>query len=231
MSKREDLRDAYAAMQDMSPEGKKKAPKVEVPLIARSARRPPRKFQVQLDKFNRSAGEKLFMHWNVKSVPRVSSTVNLDGHYSVEGWEGRWELWRPVNETMPFEVFAAIQPMVIDGVGPAVRLWRIQDDVKDIRLMHASGAEQVFQVGTARDPNEKDIKTLRLCDLYREGSGQVLKEIMDDPNAKKEADAESEFDDLADNLSSYYWSKAGGIYAVGDLPKDMTAQPKKILGG
>ena len=229
MSRREQLREAYEQMRELSPKSKRTAPEMAVPVLPRLSRKPPKRFQKLLDQFNKSAGEKLFAYWNTRSVPRVSGTVNADGQYTVSGWEGRWELWRPVNERMPFEAFVVIQPLVIQGIGPAVRLWRIQDDCKDVRLMHPSGAEQIFQVGTARQPDERDIKTLRLCDLYRDSPGKVMRELVDEPNAKMEEDAEKELDDLSAALTSFYWSKAGGIYALGQ-PEGMQKDTPLILG-
>ncbi len=225
-SEREAMREAYEVMREASPKSKRSAPEVEVPLLPRSTKKPPKRFQKALDRFNKSAGEQLFVYWNPRSVPKVSGTVNVEGSYTVLGWEGRWELWRPVTERMPLSVYAALHPMVIEGKGPAVKLWVMQENERQVVLQHSSGAQQVFRVGDARQPDQRDIKRLRLCDLYRERPGAVLRELLDDPNEALTAEGERELDELAQDLASYYWSKGGGIYAVNFDPK-AAAQPAK----
>lgn len=197
-----------------APRATKVPPKVEVPVLGVSNRKPPRGFQRLLDEFNRSSGESLFVYWNPRAVPKPSSTVSLDGHYANQGWDGRWELYRPVSERMSVKMLVMIQPVVVPGHGPAVKLWTIQDDPKPVKLQHPSGAEQIVQVGTPRNPDERDIRKLRLCDVYRDKPGAVVSEILDKHNESIESEQDKELDDLAHALTSYYWSKGSGQFAV-----------------
>lgn len=201
-------------MRAQAPPSKTGTPEMAVPVLPRSTRKPPKRFQKLLDEFNQSTGESLLIYWNPRAVPKISSTVNLDGNYTTQGYEGRWEIWRPVSERMPLEAFTMLQPVIIDGVGPAVKIKTLQSNERQINMIGPHGSQTVMTVGDVRDPTEYDIKRLRWCDAYQRRPGAVVKELIDDHNVETEEEAQSVMDDLVEDMVSYYWSKGNGIYAV-----------------
>ena len=194
-----------------SDELKKRNVKYEVPTLPEPVREVPVHFQELLDEFNHTTGERLIAYYNPIAVPKVSKTINITGTYTILDKEGRWELWRPIPETLTMEDFIACDPTLIRGFGMCTRLWTIQDNVRSLPCceykLDGSVRNLTATVGDYREPDERDIKILRWCDTARtpEGAQSVMEEIYGKWNERIEEDAEKEFDDLAEGLANYYW--------------------------
>jgi hypothetical protein len=196
--------------------------KVVVPTLPEPVRDVPADFQKLLDAFNESSGEQLICYFNPLAVPKVSKTLNINGTYTALGKDGRWELWRPIPESLPAEMFARCQPTIIAGLGTYTRLWTIQDNIKQLPISEVSvkGKDRTFtaNVGDYREPDERDIRTLYWCDTARtpEGAKDVMTEIFGQFNERKEAAAEAEFDEFAENMASFYYglprTQVGGAH-------------------
>jgi len=206
--------EAYERQRERAPASKRTAPKIGVPTLPESNKMPPPEFQAKLDEFNRSTGERLFLYYNRRAIPQVSNLVNIEGVRTVREWEPRWEIWRPLNERMPRSVFDRVHPVIIAGHGPAVKIWTcLGEPISHIRLV-MNNRERVFAIGKFREPDDRDIRMLRLGDLYRADPERVIKELVDDPNEKLTADAERELDDLIRGITDYMYSLPNPIVSM-----------------
>ncbi len=184
---------------------------MEVHTLPEPVRSVPERFQELLDEFNLSTGEGLFAYYNPIAVPKVSTTINITGAYTILGKEGRWELWRPIPETLTPDEFLKCAPCIIQGKGTCTRLWTIQDNVRSLPCsetkLNGNDRYLTATVGDYREPDERDIKTLRWCDTARtpEGAKSVMEEIFGKWNERKEEAADQEFDDFAEGMANYYW--------------------------
>jgi hypothetical protein len=212
-----------------SDELKKRNVKVQVPILPAPVRDVPERFQELLDDFNRSTGEEIIAYYNPIAIPRVSTTVNATGSYTIlDERDGRWELWRKIPDTVPSEVFERCQPCIILELGVYTRLWTIMDNVRHISCTKRTlkgDRVQVATIGDYREPDERDIRTLRWCDTARtpEGANDVMDEIYGKYNERKTAEAEREFDDLCEQLANYYWQMPNPIVPVGGGAKNQKA--------
>lgn len=210
-----------------------------MPVLPEPTREPPKDFQGLLDEFNRSTGEKLFAYFNPVAVPKLGSTVNLDGTYTVLGKDARWELYRPVPETLSVKQFERVQPVIIQGVGTATKLWTIEEgpprtvavksQESEITLRHKGYT--TVQVGRYREPDARDIKTLRWCDMLRtpDGEASVMQEIFGKYNERQSQEAEKEFQDIVDAAVDYYWRLPNPIVPVGGGARNQKADWRASL--
>lgn len=219
-----------------SDELKKRVVKLSVPTLPPPTRDVPKDFQRLLDEFNISAGEEIIAYYNPIAVPKISSTLNMDGTYSILGREGRWELWRKVPATLPAEAFERCQPCIIQELGTYTRLWTIMDNQRHINVsktdLRGQTHTQIATTGDYREPDERDIKQLRWCDTSRtpEGAASVMEEIYGKYNERKQSEAEADFEDLVDRIASYYWNLPRTIVPVGGGGKNQKADWRTPAG-
>lgn len=232
------LRELRAEQADLQGTTRKNL-KVVVPVLPEPVREPPQDFQALLDEFNRSTHEHLFVYFNPVAVAKLGSTVNLDGTYTVLGKEGRWELYRPVPETLSVKQFERIQPVIIQGIGTATKLWTIEGEPfrtvavksKDSDLTLRPNGYTTMRIGEYREPDQREIKTLRWCDMMRtpEGEASVMEEIFGRYNERQSEAAEREMDDLVDAAVEYHWHRPNPIVPVGGGAKHQKADWRAAL--